>query len=125
MLMQALAASPMAPIDHPPHGVTCSIYTPKLFTTPHPQYITISEVDKRFSQIVCGQVTGRTSTSLDSLVAEASAELPDFKRPSHVSPIGFFEQGIITGLTMALTTIVGVLGMSAYFLFRSFQASSL
>lgn len=123
--MGAMTAGPMAPEAHPPDNVTCNIYTPKLFTTPQAQYITSSGINRRFDEIAKCQLTGEASASLDELVAEASAPLVDVKRPSHVSPIGFFEQGIITGLTLTLTTVLGGLGVVGYFLIRGYHSSSL
>lgn len=89
-----------------------------MFTVPRPQFVSVPKEDSQLQTVTDGQLNG--NTDLDDLIAKASGELKDTKRPRHGSPIGFFEQGIITGLAMTLTVIVGSLIVSGYYVFHKY-----
>lgn len=112
---------PMAPAGYTLHPGNWSVYDPSMFTAARPQFITVSKVDQQLQGISQGHPS--QVADLNNLIAQASAELVDVKRPSHVSPLGFFEQGIITGLSMLLVTVVGGMGVSGYLFLRYYHSN--
>lgn len=102
---------PIAPEGMPPSQTTCSLYSCELFTVPRPKYIFASAIDQRLGRIL----QDPSAHQAEALVAEASTELPDTKRPERVMKLGFFEQGILTGLVLTLTVILTGTGAAGYY----------
>lgn len=111
-LLLIILDGPIAPDGKPlaldPYG----LYNPELFTVPRPKYVTGSGHSKRLDQLLDNPSTQKLAT----LDAEATVELPDIQRPNKVVTVGFFEQGILTGLILALTTVVAGTGVAGYYL---------
>ena len=83
---------------------------PQLFTYPTPRFIQHDESSKALE----GALTSDNSTALSLLEKTAMTGLTDFKRRPVGGTIGFFEQGILVGLSGVLATIVSVIALSVY-----------
>jgi hypothetical protein len=83
-----------------------------MFTVPRPAYISApSPTSKSLTMLLASSSTTASVVELDK---EALAELPPTgQKPGH--HIGFFEQGIITGMaTILLPAVVGTLALAAF-----------
>lgn len=83
-----------------------------MFTVPRPKYVVGSGISDRLSKALIDP----SPQQLQALDSEVAVELPDMKRPKRVVSLGFFEQGIVTGLVMVLTTAVAGTGVAGYYL---------
>lgn len=107
-----MADGPIAPDANPPNPATYGLYDTELFTVPRPKYVAGSKTSERL-----GALLGNPSPQhIEALVAEAAGELSDTKRPKRLVKLGFFEQGIVTGLALVLTTALGCTGVAGYYL---------
>jgi hypothetical protein len=87
-------------------------YPVSWLTIPHPEYI------KPFAEswTVTALLKGKPKPELvRRLEDEAIAELPTMLRPKKGVAVGFFEQGIIIGGSVFLTSIIAVASTVAYF----------
>ncbi|CAI4214086.1 unnamed protein product [Parascedosporium putredinis] len=105
-----LLFGPVAPVGKPLDHAEGTRYPTSLFTVPKPRYITKPALISRIESILAGAV----SPQLHKLEAEASAPLPDMKRPERQNGIGFFHQGIVTGGILVLSAIISTTGGLAY-----------
>lgn len=103
---------PIAPDGRPPNPATSGLYDTDLFTAPRPKYIAGSKISEQLSELLANP----SPQHIEALVAEATGELSDTKRPKRLVKLGFFEQGIVTGLALALTTVIGCTGVAGYYL---------
>ncbi|KAJ9649320.1 hypothetical protein H2199_000095 [Coniosporium tulheliwenetii] len=104
-----MLVGPAAPLNHPVSPSTR--YPASLFAVPRPQYVTPSPR----SALIKQTLPNASSVALTQLLEEARADLPiDKKRPERVA-VGFFEQGIITGLSFVLVSTLAGLGTLGYF----------
>jgi hypothetical protein len=73
-----------------------------MFTVPRPAYITSREsASKQLNTLLTSPPTGKSSAAISELEKEASKALkPTGQKPGN--HIGFFEQGILTGLVLVL-----------------------
>jgi hypothetical protein len=83
-----------------------------MFTVPRPAYITPPPSSKALTTLLTSSSTAKSSATAAELETEAAKELkPTGQKPGH--HIGFFEQGILTGLVFifvpaAVGTLVAV-----------------
>ena len=101
----------MAPNRNPPCDTSLTLYTQNMFTVPRPQFIVSDKNNERIDAFHSG---GDSVQDLDKFVVEATAQLPDAKRPDKAVPLGFFEQGIVTGLALTLSALIGGSGLIGY-----------
>lgn len=88
-----------------------SRYDAALFTLPKPQFVSCP----RQVQLLHGILLGKSSSQLQKLDEEAVSALPELKRLKKGGDIGFFGQGILTGLVVFLSTGVACVGAMGYF----------
>ncbi|KAL2352244.1 aldehyde dehydrogenase PutA [Cryomyces antarcticus] len=104
-----LLVGPAAPINYPVSATTR--YSSILFTKSRPQYIVPSQRSS-----VLGEVLRTGSrAALSQVYGEATASLPVAEKRSEGGSIGFFEQGIVTGLSMTFVPLVAGIGTLGYF----------
>lgn len=106
------ADGPIAPEGQSLDHSAGLLYNQASFTLPAPVHITKSDLNDRLDKLL-GEASPQQLAVLDS---EATAGLPDLKRPQNRVDIGFFPQGIVTGLVIMLTVVVTVTGATVYFL---------
>ncbi|KAG9256756.1 Aldehyde/histidinol dehydrogenase [Emericellopsis atlantica] len=106
-----LLYGPMAPNGNPPCDASLTLYTQNMFTVPRPQFIVSAKNNERIDAFHFGRDSVQ---DLDKFAAEATAQLPDPKRPGKAVPLGFFEQGIVTGLALTLSALIGGSGLIGY-----------
>ncbi|KAM5345124.1 hypothetical protein ACJ41O_010986 [Fusarium nematophilum] len=115
-----LMYSPVAPLGHPPQPNSYGIYQKSLFAMPAPKYITTSRVDDKLSSLI-GQPSPQ---QLRLLEQEATKKLQEVVRLKKAGGIGFFQQGIVTGLVLMLTTLASGAGIVGYYGFKYWRARS-
>ncbi|TKA76331.1 hypothetical protein B0A49_02688 [Cryomyces minteri] len=104
-----LLVGPAAPINYPVSATTR--YSSMLFTKSRPQYIVPSQRSS-----VLGEVLRTGSrAALSQVYGEATASLPIAEKRSEGASIGFFEQGIVTGLSMTFVPLLAGIGTLGYF----------
>lgn len=92
------------------HSTADDRIQPQLFTYPTPRFIQHSESSKALESAL----TSETSTALGLLEQTAMTGLTDYKRRPVGGTIGFFEQGILVGLSGVLATVASVIALSVY-----------
>lgn len=111
----------MAPKDQPLNPATLARYEDRHFTLPKAQFISGST--HPHSRIIEKALSTPSTDILTTLDAEATAKLKDMVRPKKGGDIGFFNQGIVTGGVLVLSTVLSGTGFLCYYLFRAAQAS--
>jgi hypothetical protein len=102
----------MAPLNQSPGLETCTPYNEALFSRPKAQFAAPSAQDT-FLRHVFQEPSTQQLAGLDQ---EASAKVAAFKRTKKgVSPIGFFDKGVITGGVLLLSTVFTVAGLGGYY----------
>ncbi|RSL71453.1 hypothetical protein CEP54_001316 [Fusarium duplospermum] len=115
-----LMYSPIAPEGHPPQPNNYSIYQQDHFSQPKPKYLTHSSFSKKLAKF-----RSASSRELVALDREATTKLPEIVRLKRAGGIGFFNQGIVTGLVLALTTLLSGTGLLGYYAVKYWRARSL
>ncbi|EEU42946.1 uncharacterized protein NECHADRAFT_95375 [Fusarium vanettenii 77-13-4] len=116
-----LMYSPIAPEGHPPQPNTYRIYQQHLFSNPTPKYITNSSTSEKLAKFM----SGSSPHELVALDREATTKLPEIVRLKRAGGIGFFNQGIVTGLVLALTTLLSGTGVLGYYAVKYWRARAL
>lgn len=111
----------MAPKDQPLNPASLSRYEDRHFTLPKAQFIDDSA--NKHSRIIEEALFQTSAKALAALDAEATATLKETVRPKKGGDIGFFNQGIVTGGVVVLSTVLSGTGFLCYYLFRVAQAS--
>ncbi|KAJ4319255.1 hypothetical protein N0V84_006446 [Fusarium piperis] len=106
-----LMYSPIATEGHPPQPNNYRIYQEDLFSQPRPKYLTTSSSSKKLAKYM----SASAPHELAALDREAMAKLPEVVRLKRAGGIGFFNQGILTGLVLALTTLLSGTGLLGYY----------
>ncbi|RSL82375.1 hypothetical protein CEP51_005196 [Fusarium floridanum] len=115
-----LMYSPIAPEGYPPQQNNYSIYQQDLFSRPKPKYLTSSSFSKKLAKFMSA-----SSHELVALDREATTKLPEIARLKRAGGIGFFNQGIVTGLVLALTTLLSGTGLLSYYAVKYWRARAL
>jgi len=108
-LLNRLAVGPATPIWLE-NATADDRSQPQLFTYPTPRFIQHGESSKALESAL----TSDNSTALSVLETTAMTGLVDFKRRPVGGTIGFFEQGILVGLSGVLATVASVIALSVY-----------
>ncbi|KAM0435865.1 hypothetical protein ACHAPT_002756 [Fusarium lateritium] len=116
-----LMYSPIAPEGHPPQLGNDGIYQQSLFSQPRPKYFTSSPASKKLELLM----SVPSPHQLAALDQEAMKKLPEIVRLKRAGGIGFFNQGIVTGLVLALTTFLSGTGLLGYYAVRYWRARTL
>lgn len=109
-ILPELLVGPATPLNHTP-SPSPSRFTKDMFTVPRPAYISTPSASKALTTALASAVSTKELEELDSM---AMKELP----PTGQKPggqIGFFEQGILTGLaTILIPTLVGTAVLAGF-----------
>jgi aldehyde dehydrogenase (NAD+) len=105
-----LLVGPAAPLGFPVSA--SSRYSTEQFTEARATYVETTDHSAELSKLI---VSGDTKM-IEQVMKNATSELPAGKgRPLKAAPFGFFEQGIVTALSVVLSsTILGVGGLAYY-----------
>ncbi|KAH6692567.1 Aldehyde/histidinol dehydrogenase [Plectosphaerella plurivora] len=120
-LPPALLYGPVAPKDQPLNPASLGRYEDRHFTLPKAQFI--DDLANKHSRIIEEALFQTSAKALAALDAEATATLKETVRPKKGGDIGFFNQGIVTGGVIVLSTVLSGTGFLCYYLFRVAQAS--
>ncbi|KAJ9144529.1 aldehyde dehydrogenase family 3 member b1 [Pleurostoma richardsiae] len=107
----ALLFSPVAPAEKPLDIGSSTPYDLSFFTLPKPQYV----LPPRQSQLLDGILLEPTPLLLAQLDDEVRARLPEVKRLKNGRDIGFFDQGVITGGILVISTVVTCASLLVYY----------
>ncbi|AEO67476.1 uncharacterized protein THITE_2116360 [Thermothielavioides terrestris NRRL 8126] len=102
----------MAPSNTPVDPISYAPYSEETFTRPKAQFASPSAQETVLAGLLLQQQGA--SEQLAALVHESTAKLPVFKR-SKVALTHFFNQGILTGGLLLLSTMLGVTGVCTYY----------
>jgi len=83
------------------------------FTIPHPEYITPSADSSTITSLLTASKP--KAELIKKLRNESIADPPTLWRPPKGASVGFFEQGIIIGGSLFLTTIIACVSTMGYF----------
>ncbi|KAI0536013.1 Aldehyde/histidinol dehydrogenase [Xylaria digitata] len=108
----ALLFSPRAPESKSPLASRECPYHEGQFTISKQQFITCSTLTKTLGSILLNSTTSQAKSVL------RAAPLPPVKRLINKRGVGFFEQGIITGLTLVLSVTVSLAGALGYYIYN-------
>jgi hypothetical protein len=89
-------------------------YSTALFSLPRPQFIT----QPKATPLVDRVLLGGTARQLKELQTKATAALVPFQRPAKAAYVGFFEQGIITGGFLLLSSVATGTGLLCYYVYK-------
>jgi hypothetical protein len=76
-----------------------------MFSVAHPEYLSVSVESQRLASFIDQSNSDTGSTSIVKLLDSASLALPPMNEPAG-GAIGCFEQGLITGGSVLLSTLV-------------------
>ncbi|ETN42939.1 uncharacterized protein HMPREF1541_02097 [Cyphellophora europaea CBS 101466] len=110
-LPTSLLFSPVAPEQKAIDLDSLSPYDPVLFTSPKPQYISTL----RWSWLLDGVLLEPSAAQVAKIEREATVRLPEVQRLKKGHDVGFFDQGIITGGILVLSTLVTCAGFLVYY----------
>ncbi|KAF4466327.1 aldehyde dehydrogenase family 3 member b1 [Fusarium albosuccineum] len=113
-----LMYSPIAPEGHPPQPNHYGLYHETLFSRSKPKYLTNSNLDNKLATFS----NATLSHQLSAIDQEATKKLPEIARLKKAGGIGFFNQGIVTGLVLILTTFVSGTGLMGYYAVKYWRA---
>ncbi|EKG11852.1 hypothetical protein MPH_11348 [Macrophomina phaseolina MS6] len=102
-LLVGPAAPTTAPLD------TTNRFPSALFTTPRPSYANATALAQRLSGVLQSGTVNMTADALKALKAEGTSALP--KNRPYKKGIGFFEQGILTGLGLTAVPLLSTLSV--------------
>ncbi|KAK4119839.1 ALDH-like protein [Parathielavia appendiculata] len=103
---------PMAPSNTSVDPETYLPYNEALFSKPRAQFVAASAPDSLLATIL----RQSSPQQLGLLAREALAKLPAVKRRHQgITHIGFFNQGVVTGGVLLLSTVLGVTGVCSYY----------
>lgn len=103
---------PMAPANSAINPETRSPYDEEMFSKPKAQFVTVSRQDALLAQVL----HQASPQQLGLLAQGAMARLSPVKRGKQgITHIGFFDQGVLTGGVLLLSTILGVTGLCSYY----------
>ncbi|KAF2966931.1 hypothetical protein GQX73_g6656 [Xylaria multiplex] len=108
----ALLFSPRAPESKPSIASRECPYHEGQFTISKQQFITCSTLTKALGSILLDPTTAQTKSIL------CVAPLPPVKRLINKRGVGFFEQGIITGVTLVISVTVSFAGVLGYYIYN-------
>ncbi|KJR86270.1 aldehyde dehydrogenase PutA [Sporothrix schenckii 1099-18] len=92
---------PVAPSGHSLSPPWTGRYTTAHFSLPKPQFIAVPKTRPLVDSILLGG----TARQLQELQAKTAAALVPFERPAKAAYVGFFEQGIIVGGLLLLSSV--------------------
>ncbi|KAL1891088.1 hypothetical protein Sste5346_007914 [Sporothrix stenoceras] len=107
----SLLLGPVAPAGHGISPPWTDRYTTDIFSLPRPQFISTPKK----APLVDLFLSGGTARQLQELQNKASAALIPFQRPAKAAYVGFFEQGIITGGLLLLSSVATGTGLLCYY----------
>ncbi|KAK4149413.1 hypothetical protein C8A00DRAFT_46978 [Chaetomidium leptoderma] len=103
---------PMAPPNTSVSPETYLPYNEVVFSRPKAQFVAVSAQDALLAQVV----HQASPQQLRAFAQEAMGKLPVVKRVKRgVADMNFFNQGIVTGGILLLSTVVGVTGICSYY----------
>ncbi|CAK7207216.1 hypothetical protein SEUCBS139899_010025 [Sporothrix eucalyptigena] len=105
----SLLFGPVAPAGSPPSPPWTERYSTDLFSVPKPQFVTQTK-----STLLDNILAGGTR-HLKELEKKATVALTPQKRPLKAVQLGFFEQGIVTGGVLLLSSVVTCTGVLCYY----------
>ncbi|ERS97071.1 hypothetical protein HMPREF1624_06400 [Sporothrix schenckii ATCC 58251] len=109
-----LLVGPVAPSGHSLSPPWTGRYTTAHFSLPKPQFIAVPKTRPLVDSILLGG----TARQLQELQAKTAAALVPFERPAKAAYVGFFEQGIIVGGLLLLSSVATGTGLLLYFGYR-------
>jgi hypothetical protein len=102
----------MAPLNTSVSPETYLPYNETLFSKPKALFVAPSVQDSLLAQIL----RQASPQHLTKLAQEALVNLPAVKRRSQgITHFGFFNQGVLTGGVLLLSTVLGVTGVCSYY----------
>ncbi|KAM0324344.1 hypothetical protein ACHAQA_008125 [Verticillium albo-atrum] len=110
---------PVAPADQSFNPNSLTPYDDRHFTLPKAQIIEPTKINKRLNALVFEP----TPRDLRTLNDEATVELKDMARVKKGGDIGFFNQGIVTGGILVLSTALSCTGLACYYLFKAVRST--
>ncbi|KAL9943282.1 hypothetical protein ACHAP0_005409 [Verticillium nonalfalfae] len=109
-----LLYGPIAPADHSFSPDTLTPYSERHFTLAKGQFIEPTKDGQRLAQLFFEA----SPKGCQTLHEEASAALKDMHRVKKGGDIGFFNQGIVTGGIIVLSTAISCAGLLCYYLVK-------
>ncbi|EEY16508.1 conserved hypothetical protein [Verticillium alfalfae VaMs.102] len=109
-----LLYGPIAPADHSFSPDTLTPYSERHFTLAKGQFIEPTKDGQRLAQLFFEA----SPKGCQTLHEEASAALKDMHRVKKGGDIGFFNQGIVTGGIIVLSTAISCTGLLCYYLVK-------
>ncbi|KAF4980027.1 hypothetical protein FZEAL_3889 [Fusarium zealandicum] len=113
-----LMYSPIAPENHPPVLDSHGLYHQDLFSRPKPKYLATTTLSEKLSRFAGSS----SSHQLEALDQEATKKLQEIVRRKKAGGMGFFNQGIVTGLVLVLTAFASGTGILGYYAVRYWRA---
>jgi hypothetical protein len=103
---------PISPLNTSVDPQTYLPYNETLFSKPKAQFVAASAHDSLLAQIL----RQASPQQLSILAQEALVSLPAVKRRHQgITHFGFFNQGVVTGGVLLLSTVLGVTGVCSYY----------
>lgn len=109
-----LSDGPVTPSGHSYNPQSLTPYDETQFTVPKSQFIEPTQTDNVLDKLILEP----SPLALRKLSDEAAAGLKEMVRPKKGGDIGFFNQGIVTGGILVLSTAVSCTGLLCYYIFR-------
>lgn len=109
------SVGPTFPANHPIQSSTR--YPTALFSKPTPAFVESSSKSVAVKNALVASSSSQKAAALQALRQEAMADLREEKRsiPSRAA-FGFFEQAMVTNLSLVLVSTITVVGSGVYFL---------
>lgn len=102
----------MAPLNSAVNPESYAPYSEADFTRPKAQFVTPS----RQESLLARALQNASPDQLAALAQETIAKLPAVHRAHQgITHIGFFNQGVVTGGILLLSTVLGVTGVCSYY----------
>jgi len=102
----------LAPLNSAVNAESYAPYSEADFTRPKAQYVTPSKQESLLARALQQASPGQ----LAALAQETVAKLPVVHRAKQgITHIGFFNQGVLTGGVLLLSTVLGVTGVCSYY----------
>ncbi|KAK3904165.1 hypothetical protein C8A05DRAFT_13923 [Staphylotrichum tortipilum] len=108
----SLLFMPMAPLNGSINPTTYAPYGEADFTRPKAQFTTLSPAEASLARVL----QNASPDQLARLATESTAKLPPVARGTQgITHIGFFNQGIVTGGILLLSTVFATAGTCVYY----------
>ncbi len=102
----------MAPLNGSINPETCSPYTEADFTRPKAQFTAPSPAQAALARVL----QNASADQLSRLAQDSTTKLPPVaRRDQGITHIGFFNQGVVTGGILLLSTVFAAAGTCVYY----------